>query len=81
MLVLKRPSRLLVSTKRELEQLDFAIDAAKGGSDQLFRASQGVLGGFEAAAGAAALFGVENENLEATLVFKHQWPCHRVLKQ
>ena len=54
--------------KGELEQLDFAIDAAKGGSDQLFRASQGVLGGFEAAAGAAALFGVENENLEATLV-------------
>ena len=54
--------------KGELEQLDFAIEAAKGGSDQLFRASQGVLGGFEAAAGAAALFGVENENLEATLV-------------
>jgi len=54
--------------KGELEKLDFAIDAAKGGSDQLFRASQGVLGGFEAAAGAAALFGVENENLEATLV-------------
>lgn len=54
--------------KQELEQLDFAIEAAKGGSDQLFRASQGVLGGFEAAAGAAALFGVENENLEATLV-------------
>jgi len=54
--------------KNELEQLDFAIDAAKGGSDQLFRASQGVLGGFEAAAGAAALMGVESEDLEATLV-------------
>ena len=54
--------------KAELEQLDFAIDAAKGGSDQLFRASQGVLGGFEAAAGAAALFGGQSEALEATLV-------------
>jgi hypothetical protein len=54
--------------KAEMEQLDFAIEGAKGGSDQLFRASQGVLGGFEAAAGAAALFGGQSEALEATLV-------------
>jgi hypothetical protein len=54
--------------KNELEQLDFAIDAAKGGSDQLFRASQGLVGGFEAAAGSMALFGSESEELEAILL-------------
>jgi chemotaxis protein histidine kinase CheA len=54
--------------KGELEQLDFAIDAAKGGSDQLFRASQGLVGGFEAAAGTMALFGGESEELEAILL-------------
>lgn len=54
--------------KNELEQLDFAIDAAKGGSDQLFRASQGLVGGFEAAAGSMALFGGESEELEAILL-------------
>jgi len=45
--------------KQEMEQLDFAIDAARGGSDQLFRAAQGVTAGFEVAAGAVALFGGE----------------------
>lgn len=54
--------------KNEMEQLDFAIEAAKGGSDQLFRATQGVVGGFEAAVGAMALFGGESEELEAALL-------------
>lgn len=54
--------------KNELEQLDFAIDAAKGGSDQLFRASQGIVGGFEAAAGSMALFGSESEELEKIML-------------
>jgi len=54
--------------KSQMEQLDFAIDGAKGGTETLFRATQGILGGFEAAAGAAALFGVESEDLQKTLV-------------
>ena len=54
--------------KQEMEELDFAIDAARGGSDQLFRAAQGVTAGFELAAGATALFGVESEELEKTLL-------------
>ena len=54
--------------KQELEKLDFAIDAARGGSDQLFRAAQGVTAGFELAAGATALMGVESEELEQTLL-------------
>jgi hypothetical protein len=60
--------RVAGAYKGQLEQLDFAIEAAKGGSDQLFRATQGVLGGFEAAAGAAALFGFQSEDLEASLI-------------
>lgn len=54
--------------KQEMEQLDFAIEAAKGGSDQLFRATQGIVGGFEVAAGAMAIFGSESEELEAALL-------------
>lgn len=54
--------------KQEMEELDFAIDAARGGSDQLFRAAQGVTAGFELAAGATALMGVESEELEQTLL-------------
>jgi hypothetical protein len=54
--------------KQEMEELDFAIDAARGGSDQLFRAAQGVTAGFELAAGATALMGVESEELEKTLL-------------
>jgi len=60
--------RLAGQYKGQMEQLDFAIEAAKGGSDQLFRATQGVLGGFEAAAGAAALFGFESQDLERSLI-------------
>jgi hypothetical protein len=60
--------RLAGKYKGELEQLDFAIDAAKGGSDQLFRASQGIVAGFEVAAGAAAIFGGESEELEKILI-------------
>ena len=54
--------------KQEMEELDFAIDAARGGSDQLFRAAQGVTAGFELAAGATALMGVESEELEQALL-------------
>ena len=54
--------------KQEMEELDFAIDAARGGSDQLFRAAQGVTAGFELAAGATALFGSESEELEKVLL-------------
>ena len=39
-----------------------------GGSDQLFRAAQGVTAGFEVAAGATALFGGQSEELEKTLL-------------
>jgi hypothetical protein len=54
--------------KQEMEQLDFAIDGARGGVDTLFRATQGVVAGFEVAAGATALFGGESEQLEKILV-------------
>ena len=54
--------------KQEMEQLDFAIDGARGGVDTLFRATQGVVAGFEVAVGAAALFGTESEQLEKVLM-------------
>lgn len=54
--------------KKQLEELDFAVDANKGGIDQLFRATQGVAAGFEVAAGAAAIFGTSSEDLEKILV-------------
>ena len=54
--------------KQEMEQLDFAIDAARGGTEQIFRAAQGVAAGFEVAAGATALFGSESEELEKILI-------------
>jgi hypothetical protein len=54
--------------KQQMEQLDFAIDGARGGIDTLFRATQGVVAGFEVAAGAAALFGGQSEELEKLLV-------------
>ena len=54
--------------KQEMEQLDFAIDGARGGVDTLFRATQGVVAGFEVAAGAAGLFGSESEELEKVLM-------------
>lgn len=54
--------------KQEMEQLDIAIDGARGGVDQLFRATQGVVAGFELAAGATALFGVESEDLQRILL-------------
>lgn len=60
--------RLAGKYKQEMEELDFAIDAARGGSDQLFRAAQGVTAGFEVAAGATALFGGQSEVLEKTLL-------------
>jgi len=60
--------RIAAQYRQQMEELDFAIEGARGGTETLFRASQGLLGGFEAAAGAAALFGVQSEDLEATLV-------------
>ena len=54
--------------KQEMEQLDFAIDGARGGVDQMFRATQGVVAGLEIAAGAAGLFGSESEELEKVLI-------------
>lgn len=54
--------------KQQMEELDFAIDGARGGTDQIFRATQGVVAGFEIAVGAAALFGSENEQLQKTLM-------------
>ena len=54
--------------KKQLEELDFAIEANRGGIDQLFRATQGVAAGFEVAAGAAAIFGTTSEDLEKILV-------------
>jgi hypothetical protein len=54
--------------KQEMEQLDFAIDGARGGVDTLFRATQGVVAGFEVAAGATALFGGQSEELEKILI-------------
>jgi len=54
--------------KQEMEELDFAIDGARGGIDTLFRATQGVVAGFEVAAGAAALFGGQSEELEKLLI-------------
>jgi len=54
--------------KQQMEELDFAIDAARGGTEQIFRAAQGVAAGFEVAAGATALFGSESEELEKILI-------------
>jgi hypothetical protein len=54
--------------KGQLELLDQAIDANRGGVDQLFRATQGIAAGFEVAAGAAAIFGTTSEDLEKILV-------------
>jgi hypothetical protein len=54
--------------KQEMEQHDFAIDGARGGVDTLFRATQGVVAGFEVAAGATALFGGQSEELEKILI-------------
>ena len=54
--------------KQQLEQLDQAIDAHRGGQETLFRAVQGVTAGFEVATGAMALFGSESEDLQKILM-------------
>lgn len=54
--------------KGQLEQLDQAVDANKGGMEGMFRAVQGVAAGFELAGGAMALFGSESEDLEKALI-------------
>jgi len=60
--------RLAGQYKQQMEELDFAIDGARGGIDQLFRATQGVVAGFEVGVGAIALFGGESEQLEKILM-------------
>ena len=54
--------------KQQLEELDFAIDGARGGSARLTGAVQGIVAGFEAASAAAVLLGVESQDLEKVLV-------------
>lgn len=54
--------------KQEMENLDFAIDGARGGIDTMFKATQGIVAGFSVATGAAALFGGESEQLEKILL-------------
>jgi hypothetical protein len=54
--------------KGQLEQLDQAIDANRGGADQLFRSVQGLAAGFEIAAGAMAIVGTESQELEKLLI-------------
>jgi len=60
--------RVAAQYKQQMEELDFAIEGARGGTETLFRASQAVIGGFEAAAGATALFGGQSEELEKVLI-------------
>ena len=64
----KEAIRVAGKYKQELEQLDFAIDGARGGVDSLFRATQGVVAGFSLATGAIAIFGSQSEDLERILV-------------
>ena len=54
--------------KQQLELLDQAVDAHRGGQETLFRAVQGVGAGFEVATGAMALFGSESEELNKVLM-------------
>jgi len=54
--------------KGQLELLDQAIDANRGGADQLFRSVQGLAAGFEIAAGAMAIVGSESQELEKLLI-------------
>jgi hypothetical protein len=54
--------------KGQLELLDQAIDANRGGADQLFRSVQGLAAGFEIAAGAMAIVGTESQELEKLLI-------------
>lgn len=54
--------------KQQLELLDQAVDAHRGGQETLFRAVQGVGAGFEVATGAMALFGSESKELNTILV-------------
>ena len=54
--------------KQEMEQLDSAIDGARGGVARLTQSTQAVVAGFEVAAGAAGLFGGESEELQKALL-------------
>jgi hypothetical protein len=51
-----------------MEQLDSAIDGARGGVARLTQTTQAVVAGFEVAAGAAGLFGGESEELQKALL-------------
>jgi len=54
--------------KDQMEELSRRIESQKSGLDTHLQAIRGVAGGFEAAAGAAALMGVESEDLQKTLL-------------
>jgi len=54
--------------KDQMEELSRRIESQKSGMDTHLQAIRGVAGGFEAAAGAAALMGVESEDLQKTLL-------------
>lgn len=54
--------------KKQLNDLNTAISDNANGVGSLYKATQGVVAGFEVAAGAAALFGNESEQLEKLLI-------------
>ena len=54
--------------KTQLEALDFAIDNAKVSSEALFRATQALIGGFQAIVGSIAIFAGESEDLQRILL-------------
>ena len=54
--------------KQQMEQLDAAVDGARGGVARLTQTTQAVVAGFEVAAGAAGLFGGESEELQKALL-------------
>lgn len=54
--------------KDQMEELGRRIESQKSGMDTHLQAVRGMVGGFEAAAGAAALMGIESENLQKSLL-------------
>ena len=54
--------------KTQLEALDYAIDNAKVSSEALFRATQALIGGFQAIVGSVAIFAGESEDLQKILL-------------
>lgn len=54
--------------KTQLEALDYAIENAKVSSEALFRATQALIGGFQAIVGSVAIFAGESEDLQRILL-------------